>query len=1128
MIKQSLFFLSLLAFVLRPGALRAEEVARLKSAQGSVESKPADAVQWVSAQTGQAFQPLDSLRTLQNSRAGILFIDAVLVRLNENSVVVFKSPTEKALPTLKMESGGAYFFSREPRQLPNVETPLVSAAVRGTEFAVDIEENQVIIAVLDGEVTCSNEQGSVQVASGEQAITRRGQPPVKQILVNPIDAVQWALYYPNIVEVDYAQFISAAAQQDRRSWMALVAAAKFLEAGQVKKAEESLGQVEQTVSAAPPEMQSQILAAAQAARSIIALVNNRKDEALALAQKAVQASPASASAALAMSYAEQAHFRLEEALRWAKESVRLQPKSGVTRARLAELYLGFGENEKAFRAAEEALQIAPDDPRVLTVLGFTHLTRYASSKAIPVFERAIALDPSNGSPHLGLGLALIRKGKLEAGRREMELAAHLEPGVSLFRSYLGKAYYEEKRDHLAQKEYEIAKKWDSKDPTPYLYSAFNKLAHTRPVEALFEIEDSIELNDNRAVYRSRLLLDQDQAVRNAGLSQVFTSVGFAQAARVEAIKSINRDYGNYPAHLMLAGSYFDIPVLNQATISELLLTRLLTPINFNWLDPSLRGEASFNEYVSLFDRQRFRLFFDGEGRTADDFLGGGVFHTGVLERFSYFLSYVPEFTDGFRKNDWVRSQSGTFLSQVQLTPQDTINFDSLVGDIENGDSAIGFNPNESDPTQEFDFELLEQRIGWHHRFGPDAHLVSQWMILQNNETFKARLSRIFRVNRFAGGELLDTLPDFAIMDHLQDKDFEGFRTDTQYIWDSEWVSLVAGVGLLDADADLEDAATAAIDAAELLPQLVLTSTGQQPTQSQRAYLYTTWHLSDWLDASGGVSYARLKLSANSLPPIFDDDTLTTDRWSPKSGFTWYLTPQTLVRGAYFQTLGTASVVDIESIEPTLVAGFNQLVDDLPGTRSETFGIGVDHKFTKRNYFGVELLRRKASRDLGLVYDLLDLDTQTGQFTQRETPREFAEFVTREDLLSAYYYQVLGRRMTGAVDYTVGRLEDEMFEKENQTHRIRWGLHYFHPCGLFARTAVTWRNQDLEGFGEKKDGIHDFWIWDGGLGYQFPKRYGILFLSVTNILDQDFRYEPTGVDPSFLPDTSYNLQFTLNF
>ena len=61
----------------------------------------------------------------------------------------------------------------------------------------------------------------------------------------------------------------------------------------------------------------------------------------------------------------------------------------------------------------------------------------------------------------------------------------------------------------------------------------------RPVEALQDLQKSIELNDNRAVYRSRLLLDEDLAARSATLGRIYTDLGFQQLALVEGWKSLN-------------------------------------------------------------------------------------------------------------------------------------------------------------------------------------------------------------------------------------------------------------------------------------------------------------------------------------------------------------------------------------------------------------------------------------------------------------------------------------------------------------------------------------------------------------------------------------------------------------
>ena len=65
---------------------------------------------------------------------------------------------------------------------------------------------------------------------------------------------------------------------------------------------------------------------------------------------------------------------------------------------------------------------------------------------------------------------------------------------------------------------QLAKELDPLDPTAYLYDAIRLQTINRPVEALRQLDKSIELNDNRAVYRCRLLLDSDRAARGASLA----------------------------------------------------------------------------------------------------------------------------------------------------------------------------------------------------------------------------------------------------------------------------------------------------------------------------------------------------------------------------------------------------------------------------------------------------------------------------------------------------------------------------------------------------------------------------------------------------------------------------------
>ena len=187
------------------------------------------------------------------------------------------------------------------------------------------------------------------------------------------------------------------------------------------------------------------------------------------------------------------------------------------------------------------MALEPNLSRTQTVLGFAYLTQVHTAKARVAFEKAITLDQADPLPRLGLGLAKIRDSNLAEGRRELETAASLDPNNALVRSYLGKAYYEEKRAPLDEREYNIAKELDPNDPTPWFYDAIAKQTTNRPVEALHALQKAIELNDNRAVYRSRLLLDADLAARSASQGRIYSDLGFQQLALVEGWKSVNTD-----------------------------------------------------------------------------------------------------------------------------------------------------------------------------------------------------------------------------------------------------------------------------------------------------------------------------------------------------------------------------------------------------------------------------------------------------------------------------------------------------------------------------------------------------------------------------------------------------------
>ncbi|MGB5923497.1 MAG: tetratricopeptide repeat protein, partial [Syntrophobacteria bacterium] len=466
------------------------------SVQGTVEVKKVGEARWQPVELNDTYCPGDEIRAGENSRANLALINEAVLRLNQNTSMTLGEFKEEQTSLVDLFKGAAHFFSRKPRSL-EVQTPFAIAGVRGTEFFIEVQEEQTFLSIFQGEVLAQNKYGQLTVTSGQSAVAERGKAPAMRVVVRPRDAVQWALYYPPVL------YFPEGVREDRSDPRFLAySASQLLAVGRVDEADAEIGRA---LRLDPNNSDALSL------QAIIAVVQNDRDKALSAAQQAVKADPNSATAKIALSYAQQARFDLEGARASLEEAVKLDPENALAWARLAELQASFGYLTQSVESAEKAVALDPNVSRTQTVLGFAYLTQVKIGESKEAFEKAIKLDQADPLPRLGLGLAKIRKGDLEGGRAEIEIAASLDPNNSLIRSYLGKTYYEEKRTKLDGPEYQIAKELDPKDPTPHFYDAIRKQTINRPVEALRDFQKSIELNDNRAVFRSKLKLDSDEA-----------------------------------------------------------------------------------------------------------------------------------------------------------------------------------------------------------------------------------------------------------------------------------------------------------------------------------------------------------------------------------------------------------------------------------------------------------------------------------------------------------------------------------------------------------------------------------------------------------------------------------------
>jgi len=474
-----------------------------------------------------------------------------------------------------------------------------------------------------------------------------------------------------------------------------------------------------------------------ALKSVVALVQNRKDEALDLGKTAVELDPDSAAAKVALSYAQQAHFNLEGALKSLKHAVHLDPENALAWARLSELWLSGGYLDRALDAAQKGSALSPRLARMQTVLGFAYLTQVKTTASKAAFEKAIELDQAAPLPRLGLGLAKIREGDLQAGGREIEIAASLDPNNSLVRSYLGKVYFEQKRTGLDVREYVIAKELDPNDPTSYFYNAIAKQASNRPVEALWDYQKAIELNDNRAVYRSKLMLDSDLAARSAAIARVYDNLGFQQRALVEGWTSLNSDPTNFSAHRFLADSYSVLPRREIARVSELLQSQLLQPTNITPIQPRLAESnlflvaaqgptsQSFNEFSPIFNRNR--LAIQGSGLLAEnDTYGGEGVVSGIYNKLSFSAGYSYFDTDGWYKNADQTDKIANVYAQYEFTPKTSIQAEYRYRDNETGDVIQHYWEDNRLPFRREEETTSRIRFGLRHAFSPGSILLGNF------------------------------------------------------------------------------------------------------------------------------------------------------------------------------------------------------------------------------------------------------------------------------------------------------------------------------------------------------------------------------------------------------------------
>ena len=1066
--------------------------ARVVSVQGNVEVRAAGA-SWQAAVLNATLCAGDMVRVHQRSRAALLLSNETTLRLDQGTALSLVAPDNRKATLLEQISGGLHVITRTPRAF-NVKTPFVNANVEGTEFAVRVTDDGATVAVYEGKVVVENDVGSVAIASGEGAVATKSAPPRKDIVVRPRDAVAWTLYFPTIFDYRLAAGIAGTAGE-----AALQRSVDLYRSGKLTDALAALDNA-QEVAATPrfltyragllllvgrldearPEIERALRldpgnSDAYSLLAIVAVVENDKGTALELANKGVDLDRKSPAALVALSYAQQAHFRIEEALASARGATTLDDANALAWARVAELELSVGDLDKALDAALRAVARDRKLARTQTVLGFANLIRIDVRAAKEAFREAIELDQADPLPRLGIGLAKIREGDLAAGREEIEIAASLDPGNSLIRSYLGKAYYEEKRNPLAGMQFDMAKGLDPLDPTPHFYDAVRKHTENRPVEALDDFSKSIELNGNRIVSRSKLLLDQDLAARQVSQARTYHELGFNQLSLANAYKSLAVDFGDYSGHQFLSEAYEKLPRHDISRQSESLQAELRRPVAMPQPDSRLIGDSSFlfhdlnffrpsgSELGSLLESSGTRFYIDGLagnlGTRGDRLLVGGL--TGPL---AYSVSQAHYATDGFESNNSVDRNIYDLLLKGQISANSVLTFNLKRSELRLDETYYRF-----DPTFTFSTRIENQEssasIGGFHTMDAATNFV--WFATYSEEDQSSR--------DFPGLVL-------AFQERVRTRSVEG-----QLVRTFGTVQTVVGLG-------------------STTSKERFAGGGDIDTRARTVYAYARWIPTASLHVHAGLSNEWFD-TINSIL----ESSIARHRLSPKFGIAWFPSRDLTIRVATYSNV-RRPFIGSRTLEPTQVAGFNQffsgfkeLFGDQNGSTARSRSIAFDGRLKNRTFLGGSL----TSRELAVPSILVN-----------------ADFDWKERLSRAYAYRAFN--VSAASKWQAGLSAEYEHEKllrpqvltgpegivNIRTDRLPLRAKLFNANGLSFGVATTHVRQSGDFSVDTGLPVVDkrssAWLTDMEAEFRLEERLGAIHFGVRNLFDR--RLDVFDTDP----------------
>jgi hypothetical protein len=561
---------------------------------------------------------------------------------------------------------------------------------------------------------------------------------------------------------------------------------------------------------------------------------------------------------------------------------------------------------------------------------------------------------------------------------------------------------------------------------------------------------------------------------------VYNDLGFVELGVTEAATSLSVDPANASAHRFLSDSYQGVRRREIAKVSELLQAQMLQDINLNPIQLS-RSEANlnlvaaggpasagFNEFTPLFERNQTHFDVDALAGNNSTY-GGEAAVTGLYNNFSFGLSALTYSTDGWRTNNGLDQDLYDVFAQAALSPQVNVQAEFRHRKSTEGDLAFNFDPEDYLANKTIEREQSTARLGLRYSPAPQTNFLLSYIHTQRNEDHNS----------------MQPLSPTTIYTDIRQVDDSANQVEAQLLHAFSETKLILGAAW--SKSDRVDDFNQSVD--DSIDGNLFSFVGSEafPTEQPRAYGYANFRTGEALTWVVGASYDDFK-----------QGTYKETSFNPKLGVQWDIQPTLQLRAAAFQVMKPA-LINNSTLEPTQVAGFNQLFDDINGTKSQRYGVALDWMAKQNVNAGVEFTYRKLDEPV--------LDFFAGEWITEQRKeywdRLYVDWTPSNRI--AVHSELVYDQYTSETGIST---EFDNLPEKVTTWSLPVKVNYYDPSGFFAGLGGTYVDQTVRRSvnATQASGDDNFFLVDASIGYRFPKRLGIASLAVMNVFDTDFKYQ----------------------